>query len=406
MKCNRIKIGGSTLLLAAMLSAPMLMVAGCQTQTQHEKSVNNANDRWLRTRSSMLLELAQQQFDTGDLDNAARTVKDAMGMDPTNPRLQVLAGRISLERGQLERAYHLFQAAIELEEETALAHYYKGLVLQRWQRHDRAHDSYKRAYEIQPDDPGYLMAAAEMLVELDRVDEGIAMLEGQLNYFDQNAAIRAGLAHLHAMDGRPDLAARYFERASLLDPDNDKLREELGVTQIAAGQMDEAVRTLTKLLAKPEMSERRGLRLALARAYGELGQTKQAREQYLKLARGERAEGRDWIRLAEMSWTESDINGTLYAANRAIELSPDRHEGYLFAGLAWQRRDRLDDALQMFDRAAELAPSEASPLILRGIALQRAGRRAAAAEAYEKALERQPNDTRAQRLLGQVSTAQ
>ncbi|MFA9480201.1 tetratricopeptide repeat protein [Phycisphaerales bacterium AB-hyl4] len=406
MNRNRTKRGWSRLMLAVVVVTPVLVAGGCQSQSNHEQNVNAANDRWLQTRSSMMLELAQQQFDTGDLDNASRTVRDAMAMDPSNARLQVLAGRISLERGQLERAYHLFQAAIALDDTASEAHYYKGLVLQRWQRHDRAHESYKRAYEITPDDAGYLMAAAEMLVEIDRLEEGIAMLEGQLNYFDQNAAIRAALAHLHAMNGRPDLAVTYFRRASLLDPDNDKLREDLALTQIASGQMEDAIRTLESLLKKEEFSGRRGLRLALARAYEEIGQDAQAREQYLRLARGERAEGRDWIRLAEISWGEGDTNGTLYAANRAIELSPGRHEGYLFAGLAWQQRDRLDDALKMFDRAADLAPSEASPLILRGIALQRAGQRAAAAEAYEKALERQPDDHRAQRLLSQVAGAQ
>lgn len=399
----RIRTAWSTFALTVTLAMPTLLFTGCQTTDHHEQNVNAANDRWLSTRSAMMLELGQQQFDTGDLENASRTVREAITIDPANARLQVLAGRIAFEEGKLERSYHQFNAAIELDPNAAPAFYYRGLVHQRWQQYEQAHESYYKAYQIQPDDPGYLMAAAEMLIELDRVDEAIAMLEQKLTYFDQNAALRAGLGHMHAMNGRPDRAADYFERASLLDPDNDKVREELALAQVAAGELDAAIETLHKLLESGAMENRRGLRLALGRAYEETGQSDEAREQYLVLARGEDAEARDWIRLAERSWAEDDLGGTLYAANRAIQLDPRRHEGYIFAGLAWQKRDRLDEALKMFDRAADLAPGEASPLILRGIALQRAGRPAAAAEAYQQALDRQPDHARAQRLLSQVT---
>jgi Flp pilus assembly protein TadD len=39
--------------------------------------------------------------------------------------------------------------------------------------------------------------------------------------------------------------------------------------------------------------------------------------------------------------------------------------------MVWNKRDRLDRALSMFDRAAEMAPEDTTPLILRGIALQK-----------------------------------
>ncbi|MEX1016469.1 MAG: tetratricopeptide repeat protein [Phycisphaeraceae bacterium] len=401
----RTRTAWSAFAFTATLALPTLLFTGCQMTDHHEENVNAANDRWLSTRSAMMYELGQQQFDTGDLENASRTVREAITIDPTNARLQVLAGRIAFERGQLERSYHLFNAAIELAPDAAPAFYYRGLVHQRWQQYQEAHDSYYKAYQLQADDSGYLMAAAEMLIELDRTDEAIAMLEQKLTYFGQNAALRAALGHMHAMNGRPDRAATYFERASLLDPDNDKVREELALAQVAAGEMEAAIDTLNELLKSDAMKDRRGLRLALGRAYEETGQMSEAREQYLVLARSDDAKSRDWIRLAELAWSENDHGGTLYAANRAIQLEPRQHEGYIFAGLAWQKRDRLDDALKMFDRAAELAPDEASPLILRGIALQRAGRPGAAAEAYQQALERQPDDVRAQRLLSQVSDA-
>src|SRR5690606_10637224 len=109
-----------------------------------------------------------------------------------------------------------------------------------------------------------------------------------------------------------------------------------------------------------------------------------------------------WIKLGELSWVQGDLPGALTAANRAMSLAPHRHEGFLLAGLVWQRRERTEEALRLFDRAASLAPTSAEPMVMRGITLQRAGRHAAAAEAYHEALRRRPDDTRARELLASL----
>ena len=111
-----------------------------------------------------------------------------------------------------------------------------------------------------------------------------------------------------------------------------------------------------------------------------------------------------WMRLGEVAWALKYTSGTLLAANRAVALAPNGQEGYLLMGMVWQQRNRVDEAIKMFDKAAELAPLSADPLLLRGIALERAGRKSAAAEAYAEALKRKPGDTKIQGLLAGVST--
>ncbi|MFP4223307.1 MAG: tetratricopeptide repeat protein [Phycisphaeraceae bacterium] len=386
------------LALAAGLTAAGL--TGCAaSQEQHDQYVAEANQRWLGVRSGLMLEMAQQHFDTGDLEMAERSVEDAMQMDQTNPHLYVLAGRIALERSRLERAFHLFEQAGKLNPELPEPHYYKGLVLQRWQQFDRAHAAYEQAYQAQPDNGSYLMAMSEMLVQMQQVDQAIELLESKLTYFDQNAGIRAALGHLCRMQDRHEDAADYFKQASLLAPDSEKLREELALAQIEAGRHDAAISNLEQLLAREDHADRDGLRRALAGAYVASGRVDKGRNIYLKLARKPDPDATDWLRLAELAWKQDDLAATLTAANRVIRYAPDRHEGYLFAGLVWRERDRLDEALRMFDLAAERSDKSATPLILRGISLQKAGRIAAAADAYQQALDRNPADPRAQRLL-------
>ncbi len=425
-----------TMLMAGVGAA---VLPGCASNKGgHEAAVAAHKERYNEIRSGLILNMAQQQFDGGDLDQAEASLKDALAMDPENPKLHTLSGRIALERGQLERAYRLLELAIELDvaqdskrktsrkdaaEKSKKASkkekeereapeagtprfpepfYYQGVVLQRWQQFDKAEAAYRQAYELQPDNPSFLMAQAEMLVELGRAADAIELLEAKRTYFDQNAAMRAAIGHLYRMEGEPAKAVPYFEQAALLSPDNPKLPEELALTQLAAGQNDRAAAALERLLREPSRKDRLDLRRALATAYLRTGRNDKAREVYLTIARGPQGSATDWVKLGELALKQKDYPAALNAANRAMAMAPQQHEGFLLAGMALQRRGALEESLRMFDRAAELSPADGAALILRGISLERAGRKTAAAEAYREALRRQPDDARAQRLLSNV----
>ena len=394
-----VKLSQANTLSAAALLAPLLL--GCQDTLVEEKA--DAKNRWLELRSSMMLDMAKQQFAAGDLKQAEKSVKDGLSIDPSHPGLHVLAGRISMEQSRLERAYHLFAAALELEPENAEACYYQGLVMQRWQRYEGSLEFYSKAYKFEADNAAYLLAVTEILVELDRVDEAITLLEDKRQYFDQNAGVRAAIGHLYFMKHQPAVAADYFHQALLLDPDNAKLQEHFAFALAASGQDEQAIEVFVRILENPDSKDRADIKRALASAYLNTGHIKEAHAVLTELARSSKGDVTDWIKLGELSYQQDALGAALQAASKVINLAPDRHEGYLLAGMVWQRRGKLDNALEMFDRAAAAAPASTEPLILRGLSLQKAGRFAAAAEAYQKALKRQPDDPRAIKLLAAVS---
>jgi len=393
-----------TLLMLLTAATCIAAFSGCQS-SKHDQAVNAANARYYQMRSELMLNMAQQRFDTGDLDQAEASIKEAMGVDPTNPNLFVLAGRIELERGKLEKAFRLFDTALELDEQRADAKYYQGLVLQRWQRFEEALAKYEQAFAAQADNVSYLLAVSEMDVATSGPDAGLARLKDKANYFDQSAALRLAIAHLHLMKREYPEAARWFEKASVLKPDDPKLREELAKAQIAAGDHEPAIRNLRSLLDSDEHKDRTDLRRALAGAYIATGKKQQAREVYHELSRTDAMTADDWIRLGELCWALDDDGGALVAASKAIRMDRDRHDGYFMAGMVWQKRGRIDDALRMFDRAAELDPTDPTALLMRGLTLQKTGRPEAAAEAYRQALERAPGHERARRLLSSVQSS-
>ena len=423
--------GTLAITLITALSA-LVLLGGCSSkQGQHAKWVNEADARWRAMRATALLDMAEDQFDSGQLDQAESTIRDASSIAPDNAEIYLLAGRIALENGLLERAYLHFTTCVEKstpeedpEQEPAPtpeaqhaelikalrsegsyvadAFYFRAVVLQRWQRRDEALSDYEMAAELDPEHPRRVLAVAETLVELDRVDEAAALLEEKKFFFDQNAACRALLGHIQNLRGQYGLAVENFREAALLDPENTRIQEELAFAQIRQQEWAQAATTLNGLTGQAEHAHRDDLWRALARAEGEAGRHDEARDILVNLTRRNPGEVADWIRLGELCWKMEDLGGALIAANRTVDLAPRRHEGYLLAGLVWQKRERPHEALQMFDAAADAAPTNATPVILRGIALQQSDRLAAAAEAYREALKRDPNDPRAAKLLAQL----
>jgi len=404
----------------ALLAAVLL--GGCSSkQGQHKKWVDSADARWNGMRATALTDMAQGQFDSGQLDQAQATVRDAAAIAPHDPAVHLLAGRIALENGLLERAHQHFGVCIEKStpkpdedadasapapkatgKHAAEAFYFRAVVLQRWQRQDEALADYQMAAELDPEHPRRALAVAETLVSLDRVDEAAALLEDKKIYFDQNAGCRALLGHIHNMRGEYALAVENFREAALLDPTNMRIQEELAFAQVRSEDWAQAAVTLGELTAHEDHAHRDDLWRALATAEAANGRLEESRDILARLTRRNPGAVADWIRLGETCWKMEDLGGALIAANRTVDLAPRRHEGYLLAGLVWQKRERPHEALQMFDAAADAAPTNATPVILRGIALQQSDRLAAAAEAYREALKRDPQDPRAAKLLARL----
>ena len=353
-------------------------------------------------RSTQMLALGHQQFETGDLELAEKTVREALGVDPTNAQLLVLAARICLEQGHLERAYHLFNQAIENDPELAEAQYYKGLVMQRWQQFDASLVCHQLAYDLEADNVWYLLAVSEMLVAMDRIDDSLELLKSKLTYFEQNVGIREAIGRIYVVKRDFDSAVTYLDQALLLQPDDLQLREDVAMARMGAGQYAEAAKQLEELCEQTKADDRRYLRIALITAYQSSGRVDAAREVCFELTRRDPSDADAWLRLAELSWLKEDLTATLTAAGRVCRLSPQRPEGYVLAGLVWQKRGNTKRALELFQSAARADKTSAKPAILQGITLEETGKLAAAAQAYREALRREPNDSRARKLLASV----
>lgn len=403
----------SHLTLPALLAATLLVVlTGCNSTTDNTAEwVKDADGRWNAVKSAIAIQMAEDQFNAGQLGLAQTTIEEAMAKDRENPQLWLMAGRIALEKSELETAYQRLAKSVEHGEELegyktkekARPYYFQAIIDQRWQRYESAKEKYTLAYDRDPENVAYFLAKVEMMVQLDQLSEATTELESKASYFDQNATVRALLGHVYRRQGNHEKAALWFKQASMLAPEDMKLKEEVARAQAEVGRYSEAARGLAEIVETEYGAKRADLHRLLAECYANNNKFHESKDQYKKLTNLSPTSTHDWSKLGELSYRLGDEGTALQSANRLINLAPDDHRGYLLAGMVWNKRDRLDRALSMFDRAAELAPNDTTPLILRGIALQKNDRPAAAADAYKQALSLDPENKRAQHLLTSVT---
>lgn len=389
--------------LPAALSIAAL-IGGCASMPSgHAEAKKAAEGRWHDARSGIIYSIARQQLETGDLDKAEQTINQALVSKPDQPEFHELAARIDLERGLLEKAYYKLENAIKLKPDRPEPHYLMGMVLQRWQRYQGALESYQTAFKHSPDQVGGLLAGADMLVKLDRVDEAADLLRQKLDYFENNAAIRVSLGRIQQLRHEPEKAMLSYREAATLAPDDLSIQERLAMAQCAANRPGEAICTLTDLLKQPDYTGRDDLKLTLGDCLLAVNRPIEARAIFLDLTRRNVNDVPAWIKLGQAAWIVGDLVRVEEAGRRIVALAPDRHEGCLLRGMLDQREGRLQQAIGWFDQASELAPDKAQPLILKGMAMKELGDKSGAAAAYRKAQQLAPDDPRPGQLLATLA---
>ena len=323
-------------------------------------------------------DMAMQAFLAGDLSRAGDLVERSIAMDGESSPAFVLLGRIFAERGDLGSAVRAFERAAELDGRSADPAYNLALAHERMRRPELALESFERATLLAPSDPQHAIAAAEMLVDLDRLDEAEALLARH-----PSASHSAGILQLrgHVAMLREDAggAVELFQQARLLAPSDEVILEDLAAAQVAAGRFAEAELNLSRLRSKVG-PDRRDLAHMRGRCLLATGRPGVARGVYADLVEGEGASDTDaWIGLGQASLLVGDDTKLRKAAARVVALMPSRGEGYVLWALRHRRQGDADRALESVETGIRRAGETSDLVVLRGMLLSELGRAAEAA---------------------------
>jgi len=320
-------------------------------------------------------DMGRQAFLAGDLDKALKKVDASLSLNDQVPKSHVLKGRIQLEQGDLGGALESLHTAEALDPQNADAQYFLGVVYERLDQLEVAYEHFSKASELDDYNPSHAVAAAEMLIDLDRLDEAREYLESGPG-FEHHAGVRLTLGHIAMMQGESELAVELFEQARLLSPESTDIVEELVRAQIDTGRFREAELNLATLLDDKANASRRDLQHMRCRCLLALDRPVDARQVYHSLTRGQegQADVEAWIGLGNVSFMLSDNRTLRQAASRVVALDQNRHEGYALTAMWFRRQGDNEAALESVHDALSVSPDDANLLAFQGMVLMDLGR--------------------------------
>ena len=386
--------------VVAMALLVSLAAGGCAATKK--KQSKQAQARWNSARASVLASLAQDQYKAGAFDSCRKTLTDALKMDPRNPRLHLLAGKLALEQGQLELAERELELARKYAPNDPEGYYLAGVIYQRWQKPERAYEFYTAAADKNPIEVQYLLARAEMLVEMERQPEALALLQGKVQYYENNAAIRDAVGQLLMQAKRYHEAVDVFREASVLDDQELGFKERLGLAMFYDKQYADAVDVLSKLVQREGFQERADLLAALGEAQLQMNKPRDARQSFDLATRHGPSNLKAWLGLGRSAMEVKDYRRAELALKKAQSLDQTSAEAQLMTGYLRLRQGKMKDALAAFQQACKLDPKDAVAVCMVGYVYEKSGKPDVAAKYYGKALKLNPNDPLASKLMAGV----
>jgi superkiller protein 3 len=393
-------------LLAAALAAAA-MTAGCGQSKRSEARAQSVKDAHNTMKSATKWDMAGQRFRAGELDKALDLVDESIAFNENVAKSHILRGRILMEQAAFDEAFVSFDRAKEIEPTNHEAYYFAGLCYERITRKEDALTNYVKANELDPSSAQYVVAAAEMMIDLGRVNEAIAFIERQGEKFDHNAGVRQTLGHISMLRGEFEQAVEYFNEARVLAPEDTQVLEDLTRAQIATGRFAEAEYNLSQLQNVSGNQDRRDLKHMRSRCLIELDRLVEARQILINLTESEGGsrDAQAWIQLGHVAYMLKDGHRVKQSAARAIAIAPTKPEGYMLRAL-WQRQEgELNEAFKTLEQAVSFAGSDnPSPLIMHGVVAQQLGKNNVAKRSFARAQEIDPSNRAIAQLLRKVES--
>ncbi|MCG8406517.1 MAG: tetratricopeptide repeat protein [Phycisphaerales bacterium] len=413
------------------LAALSLSICGCEAfqanslwsnhmaDNQHEA----AQQRWNDVRGNVKLQIVEQHFKAGRMEEAELTLTQVLAMSPNNPEAYKLATRLHLECGQLAKASETIDTAASLVDEDAEVEYLAGIVAQRYGELDKALNHYLAAEELASNVAEYVMAAAEMWVAKGEPAHALSLVESRLRDFDGSMAMRMLAAQICRRLERKEQALAHSREALRIQHDDARTQVEAALILSWAKAHDEVIEILQPLVDKMygEVKWKPGGRNtasrafrdaaiitptvvhALARAYADTKQWNRSQVVLRPLMQFDQTDITAWslfARSALMSGNLEDADKAITEFNRR---NPPTAETLLLKAYISYKRGDYASTREAAEKAFQLDNQMKPALWLSGQAARATGRIEQAKDAYARALAMDPDSKATRAMLAALS---
>lgn len=224
------------------------VLAGCAAPPKNLGKVE-AKARWEQMRAKVKRQLAERNFEGGQIDDALKICQEVLALDGASLDSYLLMARIQLEKGQMAAAEAALDNASGLGQDVPDLAYLRGMLAERREQMSDAFEWYQKAYEAKPSEVDYLVAYAESMLAAGQIDPAIELLTKRERDFEQEARVQVLFGQALALGGRHSDASDAYLSALRLTSTDPLLREEASLVLLAAKRVDEAQVVLEPLFA-------------------------------------------------------------------------------------------------------------------------------------------------------------
>jgi tetratricopeptide (TPR) repeat protein len=370
-------------ILVIAFAAVALVSGGCET---HKKNKTVAAARWDKMSSQTKLTVAQQHFDNGKYDDAAKTVGECLKADPNMPQAHLLVGKLLFMQGQMA------QGAIEIEKAVAVnaklddGWYWLGIVAEEKGQTGKAYECYQKALDLNGSSIEYSLAVARVLSALNKNDEAIAVIKGKMGVFPADVELKAKCADLLCRQQKYDEAIALYRQAVMLAPQQDDIAESFGHCCVLAGQWADASEVFSKLAASCTDENKKAVYLQfLGMCQVNAGQYGSAVNSYSKLDVKDRDNPKVWLRMGQAALGAGDAERAYAYSRRALAMQPDFAEAIALKGSAEYLKKNYADAVKSFEQIVHDSQQESFAWMMLAKCYEHLGDTEKAKQAAEKA---------------------
>jgi tetratricopeptide (TPR) repeat protein len=259
---------------------------------------------------------------------------------------------------------------------------------------------WKKAMDMQPDDPGAHYGLGQTMFATGKVDDAVAQFREALKLDPHSAEAHNGLGTAVGQAGDAQAAIEQYHLALDDRPGYAEAHNNLGSALSAEGKIPDAeVEFQAALEANPDFAAAHN---NLGSLYASEGKEDEAQMEFRKAIAINPGHAPAYNNLGLSLASKGDLDEAIANFRKAVELEPDNGQAENNLGHALMAKGSVAEAIPQFKKALELGPETAELESNLGIALAKSGQAADAVPHFERALVLAPDSVDARYYLGKA----
>ncbi|WP_169315305.1 tetratricopeptide repeat protein [Terriglobus roseus] len=315
-------------------------------------------------------------------------LKAAVERGETSAALLDALGTVTAQQRRYEQAEAQLEAALTADVRYVPAHAHLGSVLLALHQPAPAASEFKKAVDLGDASSATAAQFGRALVELNRADDAVAVLEPALQRDPSSLHLMYALALARQAQGDAAASLALFAKFVAAEPENAEALTNYGLALVQTGDAAGGLRRYQAALAH---SDNALLRQNIGVAYLQQSDLDHALEQFRAGLAKEPGSVQLHYDLGLALKLKDDVAGATAELRKTEELDPNLPDAPYTLGVLEMQQGRFQEAAQQLQKAVMLEPHNGEAWALLGSVYRQGGESEKAAEALRQAIKLQPD---------------